>query len=251
MNMANFWKVVNKVIDDSDILLLILDAKLSNETRNEEIENKVINKNKPFIYVINKCDLISQEESEKIKKRFRPSVFVSSTEYHGLKMLRETIIIMGKREYPDKDRYVAGILGYPNVGKSSLINAMTGRAAAGVSNASGFTKGVQKIKVDNKLLFLDTPGVIPYKENDAEKHAIISTVDYNKAKDLDLIVMQLMEKFKGKIEEHFNVEVNLDFEEKIEEIAKSKNLLRKGGVPDIERTCRLILKEWQEGKIRI
>lgn len=246
--MANFWKIVNKVISDADILLLLLDSRLVEETVNEEVIEHVKKANKVLIYVMTKCDLVEKEFIEKYKKRFNPSVFVSAKEHLGTTMLRNRILIEGKK-LGLKDVKV-GVLGYPNVGKSSLINSMAGRNAAPASNTSGFTKGVQKIKSDNRILFLDTPGVIPYREKDPSKHAAIGTIDFNKVKNPDLIVVDLMEKFPKKIESYYKVKVKEDKEETIEEIAITKNLIRRGNNPDIERTARMILKDWQNGLIK-
>jgi len=247
--MVNFWNAVNKVIKEADILLLIIDSRLSLETRNKEVEDKILRTKKPFIYVLTKCDLIQQKDSENLKKIFKPSIFVSSTKYHGLKMLREKLIILGKQHYPEKTCYQVGVLGYPNVGKSSLINAMNGRSSAGVSSVSGFTKGIQRIRADNKIVFLDTPGVVPYSEKNKEKHAMIGTVDYNKIKDPDLVVLRILEEFPGLIEKYYEIPEELEGEEKIELIAKKRKILKKGNLPDIDRVSRTILKDWQEGSI--
>lgn len=126
---------------------------------------------------------------------------------------------------------------------------MNGRSAAGVSSVSGYTKGVQRIRADNKIVFLDTPGVVPYSEKNNEKHTMIGTTDYNKTKDPDLTVLTLMESFPGKIESYYEIPQELDGEEKIECIAKKRNTLKSGGEPDIDRMSRKILKDWQEGKI--
>jgi ribosome biogenesis GTPase A len=248
--MKNFWNIVNKVIHNSDVLLLLLDARLVEETRNKEIEDKVKKSNKPLIYVITKCDLVDKNILMKLKKQIKPCVFVSAKEFLGTTILREKILVESKKAYKEKEVITVGVLGYPNVGKSSLINALKGRHSAPTSSMSGFTKGVHRIKADNRIYFLDTPGVIPYKEKDPIKHTIIGTIDFNKSKDPDLAVMGLMEKYPGKIESFFGIDVIEDKEEEIEMIARKRNILKKGGVPDIMRMARMILREWQKGAIK-
>lgn len=245
--MKNFWKIVNKVIYDADILLLVLDARLIDETRNQEIEDRIISHGKPLIYVVTKCDLVQKESIEKYKSSLKPLVFISSKEYLGVTKLREKIIIEGKRIGKEKVR--VGVLGYPNVGKSSLINAMNGRHSASTSSNSGQTKGVQLVKESARIMFLDTPGVIPYLEKDEIKHAMTCSVDFNKAKNPDVVVIELLEKFPGVLESHYKIEPEDDPEELIAKIALKMNILKKGGVPDIERASRAILKDWQTGNI--
>lgn len=246
--MKNFWKIVNKVILDADILLLVLDARLIDETRNKEIEDRIISHGKPLIYVVTKCDLVQKEDIEKYKSKLKPLVFISSKEFFGVNLLREKIIIEGKRIGKEKVR--VGVLGYPNVGKSSLINAMNGRHSASTSINSGQTKGVQLVKESARIMFLDTPGVIPYMEKDDVKHAMTCSVDYNKAKNPDVVVDELFTKFPGLIESHYGIEHSDEAEDMISDIAEKKKILKKGGIPDIERAARAILKDWQTGTIK-
>ena len=248
--MPNFWRVVNRVIQEAEVLLILLDARMVIESRNKEIEDKVKKLEKPLIYVITKADLVEdKKEVEKYKKEFQPCVFVSTIKYHGTTILREKILIEAKRHNIETVPINVGVLGYPNVGKSSLINAMSGRGTASTSMMSGHTKGVQKIKGDNRIMFLDTPGVIPYKEKESQKHSVIGSVDFTKVKDPDMAVMSLMEQFPGKVEEYYKVKVRKNFEAVIEEIAIKRSIVKKGNIPDIDRVSRTILKDWQTGRI--
>jgi len=250
-NKESYWKAVKKVIKEADILLLLLDARFVDETRNVEIENKVRATGKPLIYVITKSDLAEKEKMEACKRTLRPSVFVSAKGRTGRMWLKERIIIEAERAYGDRERIRVGVLGYPNVGKSSLINYMKGRRSAPISSLSGRTKSTQVIKSDRKIYFIDTPGVIPYLEKDELKHTTTSVIDFMKVRDPDLMVAELMRKYPGKIEAHFNVPVGEDKQKTIGEIALKKNMLRKGGLPDIERICRSILRDFQSGKIKV
>tara|TARA_Y100000310_G_C20692961_1_gene823567 strand:+ start:2232 stop:2969 length:738 start_codon:yes stop_codon:yes gene_type:complete len=245
--MANFWRIVNKVISDADIVLQVIDARFLNETRNLEIEDKVADKGKVLITVVNKSDLVNKEQLEKHLRKAVRVVFVSSKDHHGFGILRERIQIEAKKLGWDRPR--VGVLGYPNVGKSSVINALKGRASAKTSSESGYTKALQNVRAGN-IILIDAPGVIPYEEKDKLKMAKVGSIDYGKIKEPDVIVMDIIAEQKGKIEAYFDVPVRRDKEETLEQIALKKKLVVKGGEPDIDRVSRMILKLWQTGKIR-
>lgn len=241
--MPSFWKHVNRVLQEADIIIEVLDARMINETRNSEIEYKARKLNKLILYAINKCDLADKNELEKVKRTLKPSVFISSKEHLGTTLLKKKILELSKGE-----KVVVGVVGYPNVGKSSLINALSGRGAAKTSAESGYTKGLQKIKVDNKILVLDTPGVFPKNENDTLKYGKIGAIDYAKIKEPEIAALTLIEENKELILKYYQVDGD-DIEEILEKIGlKLKKFGRKGEV-DLEATSRLILKAWQIGKI--
>lgn len=247
--MARFWEVVNEVLGHADMLLLLLDARMVKETRNREIEDKVRKMGKPLIYVITKSDLVPRAELLKWKKRLNPCVFVSAKDRQGTSMLRERILIEAQKAGLKWRILRVGVLGYPNVGKSSLINALKGKKAAPVSSTSGYTRGVRNVRADTRIMLIDTPGVIPYREDDAIKHILTGTKDHTKVKEPDLAVMELMARFPGKIERFYGVRALKDKEKTLERIALKRNLLLKGGKPDVMRMAKTILQDWQKGRI--
>ncbi len=248
--MASFWSSMRQVIKKSDVLLLIIDARFMNETRNKAIEKIVRKTEKPMIFVVTKTDMLNEQDRLKKQREFRNVVFVSAKKHKGRAMLRERIIEEAEKRYGVKKGYRVGVLGYPNVGKSSLINMMKRKHSASTSVLSGHTKGQQMIRVDERLMFLDTPGIIPRRENDAFKHVSIGIVDFDNVKNPDLMVMKLMEKYPGKIERFYRVSECEDKEKTIEKIAKKKNIIRKGGVPDVTFMSKIIIKDFQRGKIK-
>ncbi len=246
--MATFWQHVNQVLYKASLIIEVLDARAVEETRNREVEAKIRRMGKKLLYVINKCDLIDRKEAEKQAKLLQPSIFISSTEHLGTTVLKKKIL-----EISHGEKIIVGIVGYPNVGKSSLINALAGRSAAATSPESGFTKGMQKIRVGTKIMLLDTPGVFPKKEKkDHFLHAKIGVVDYGKVKDPETAALGLIEENKKVICDYFHIahEEELGSEDILEKIAAKKNFLLAGKEPNTEAAARLLLKEWQGRKIK-
>jgi hypothetical protein len=242
--MPSFWKHVNKVIKEADIIIEVLDARMVEETRNFEVEDKVKKEEKILLYVFNKCDLASKDKLKTIKHSLKPSVFISSRDKLGTTILKKKIMELSKG-----NPTVVGILGYPNVGKSSLINALSGKGSAKTSSESGFTKGFQKIRVDPKIMVLDTPGVLPKREKDPAKHAKTGALSYGKIKDIETTALRLIEDETEKITAHYNINSE-DPEEILEQIAFKFKKLSSGGKANLEVAARMLLKDWQTGKIK-
>ncbi|MBI2662885.1 50S ribosome-binding GTPase [Candidatus Woesearchaeota archaeon] len=242
--MPSFWRHVNKVLEYSNIIIEVLDARMIEETRNREIEDKIERLGKKILYVITKCDLVDIKKLEEEKKRLRPSVFISSTEKLGTTILKKKIL-----ELSHGESVTVGVVGYPNVGKSSLINALSGKGSARTSAQSGFTRGLQKIRVDSKILLLDTPGVLPNKEDNDFKHAKIGAVDYGKIKDPETAALKLIEEKKELILKRYGL-ADGELENILEEFAFKMNKIAKKGKADLDGAARLLLKEWQTGKMK-
>ena len=252
--------VIKDVVKISDVVLIVLDARFIDKTRNKEVEQEINELGKKIIYVINKVDLVDLEELKKnpILEQLNPYVLFSCKTLQGRGELRERIKIESKRGLKGKAFKIAhvGLVGYPNVGKSTLINLLVGRMASAASSESGYTHGMQKIRLSKNILILDSPGVIPSAEDTVvdrmalKKQTEINARDANKARDPEFVVFQLMKDHPKIFERYYNIKADGDSEVLIEEIGKKNHFILKKGAIDTDRTARLIIKDWQEGKIK-
>ena len=244
--MASFWVHENDVIEKADIVIEVLDARMIKETRNIEVEHKVREAKKILLYCINKSDLVGKEKTQKLSHFLKPGVFISSRDKLGTTILKKKIL-----ELSHGKPCVVGVLGYPNVGKSSVINALSGRGAARTSSQSGFTKGLQKVKVDNKIMLIDTPGVFPYGEKDAFKHTLTGSIDAAQLRDPEQMALRFIEQKMDIVKAHYDLPDEMDdLDDILEEIAIKLKLFNTGKTPDIVRASRRLLQDWQMGKLR-
>jgi len=229
-------KRVRKIINDADLLLEVLDARFPDLTRIPVYERYVKKLGKPLILVLNKCDLVPKEYAEDWKallSKEYPTVFVSTRMRWGSRKLREKI-----KEHAPTFPVKVGVFGYPNVGKSSLINLLKGRSVSPVSPRAGYTRGEQIVRISRKIYLIDTPGII-YPRNE-EILLLIGGLEPERAEDPEVAAEVLIRNLHamGAMEEGT-----------LEEYAKKKRFFQKGGAPDTWRAAVDILRRWQRGAI--
>ncbi len=248
-------EIVDIVIENSDILLEVLDARFIERTRQKELEEKIASLGKKIIYVINKSDIadLKKIHNEIELEDIRPFVLFSAKARRGTVTLRRLVKKEAKKI--KKDDVNVGIIGYPNTGKSSLANILSGKSSAKVSSESGYTKSFQKIRLAKGLYLIDTPGIILEDENpllsvNQAKHSKIGAVMWDKTKNPGIVVGSIMSEYPEMLEKYYQVAAGGDPEELIEKVGRKMNYLRKGNTVDEEKTAKKILRDWQEGKIK-
>ena len=252
-------ELVKDIIRISDIVLEVLDARFIQETRNKELEEFVRNLGKKIIFVLNKKDLVDmkQKAQEIIGMDLKPYFFISARKRLGIAKLRRMIKIEAKRLKSERKRVNIGIIGYPNTGKSSLINILTGKSSAKTGADAGFTKGLQYIRLTAGIRILDTPGVLPeseYSSSDPEaikKQSKLGGRTINTIRDPEMVVTGLMESHAKEIEKYYGIHAGGDAEVLIENLGRKKRFLKKGGLVDEDRAAKFIIRDWQKGRIRI
>ncbi|MBW6516990.1 MAG: 50S ribosome-binding GTPase [ANME-2 cluster archaeon] len=254
--MTSYKRISQDVIRKADVLLEVVDARFPDETRNSEVERDIARAKKPFIIVINKCDLVSKEKLERTKSRLSkiaPTVFISSKDRYGTTMLRHKILEIANIKGRE---ILVGSVGYPNTGKSSVVNAVTGKHSAGTSPISGHTKGVQHIKAGSRIKFIDTPGVIPFDENDEYIQGMLAVKDSTHLKDPIGVALKIIEKLcdenKPSLESFYHITIEEENSyEVLELIGRESNFLKKKGEVDETRAAVKIIIDWQKGQLMV
>ena len=262
-HMSKALKEIEGRIKVVDVIIELFDARAPFSSINEDLE-KVI-KNKKRLVVLTKVDLADDIQTkkwiDKLSNDYEKVIALDLTKPSAEKIISQEVYNLGedKRE-KDKKRGLkpqpirAMIIGIPNVGKSSFINRVAKRSAAGVQNKPGYTRGEQWIKVNKDFELLDTPGVLPMayeNKNKAAKLAILGSIreDILPKTDLCIYLIDLLKnKYPDALRTRFEVEEITDYETIMNQICKRRGLLKAGSY-DLERAENLLLNEYKSGKL--
>jgi len=246
-----YWSQVKKVIRECDIILEVIDARFPKESRNLSLEKIVKSQNKKLIIVLNKADLVPEnfvKEAIKELSFIAPCVYISVTKHHGSKNLFSII-----NKVREGKAVKVGVVGYPNVGKSSIINLLRGHHSAPTSSKPGYTKSIQWIRISKGVLLIDTPGVVPFK---GKRNLFLKgAMNIEKAEDPIKVIYEFFDDLKkrnifDKLKAYYEINVD-DNEAFLTELAKKQYMLLKGGVLDLNRAARKIYNDWLKGRLKL
>uniref|UniRef100_A0A8C5CW88 Nucleolar GTP-binding protein 2 n=1 Tax=Gadus morhua TaxID=8049 RepID=A0A8C5CW88_GADMO len=250
------WGELYKVIDSSDVVIQVLDARDPMGTRSQSIET-YMKKEKPWkhlIFVLNKCDLIPTWVTKRwvaILSAINPTLafHASLTNSFGKGCLIQLLRQFGKL-HTDKKQISVGFIGYPNVGKSSVINTLRSKKVCNVAPIAGETKVWQYITLMRRIFLIDCPGVV-YPSEDSESDIVLKgVVQVEKIKHPEEHIPAVLERAKPEyIQKTYRIPTWSSPEDFLEKLAFRTGKLHKGGEPDIVTVSKMVLNDWQRGRI--
>ena len=258
-------KKTRELIQDNlkmvDVVVELLDARIPVSSKNPIIDELV--GSKPRIIVLNKCDLsdAAANKAWKAHLELQNTKVGLADSMHG-KGIKELMSMMqGMEDEINKDRVRQKklrlmIVGVPNVGKSSLINRLTGRKATKTGDKPGVTKGKQWLTLENGMQLLDTPGILWPKFEDPQVGLALAFCGSIKEEILDKetlalrLIEKLQEDYPKLLMERYKLdELSEEGLENMDNIARKRGFIMSGGRIDYERCARTVLDEFRSGTI--
>ncbi len=255
-HMHKAQKEVREIFSQIDVFIEVLDARIPFSSQNPMIEE--IRGDKPTIKILNKTDLADPEKTQAWQDYFELETSVKTLTFNSqVGDKREQIISMIKKLVPEKTDSVktihALIIGIPNVGKSTLINNITGRTIAKTGNEPAVTKNQQRIKLEEGITLIDTPGMLwPNIENENSGYRLAITGGIKEtAFELPDIASYaceyLLEAYPDLLKERFNLtELPSTDLELLEAIGRQRGCLRSGGMVDLDKVSRILIVEYRD-----
>ncbi|KAM9410097.1 guanine nucleotide-binding protein-like 3-like protein [Pholidichthys leucotaenia] len=275
-----YYREFKKVVEASDVILEVLDARDPLGCRCPQVEQAVIQSgtNKKIVLVLNKIDLVSKEIVEKwikyLRNEFPTVAFKASTQQQTKNLKRSNVPVtqataellsssacigadclmklLGNycRNLDIKTAITVGVVGFPNVGKSSLINSLKRARACNVGATPGVTKCLQEVHLDKHIKLLDCPGIVLATSTTDAAMILRNCVKIEQLIDpLPPVEAILRRCNKAQIMEHYGVPDFHTAQEFLALLAQRQGKLRRGGLPDTDKAAKGVLMDWTGGRI--
>ncbi|KAH8669656.1 NUC091 domain-containing protein [Tricladium varicosporioides] len=251
------WNELYKVIDSSDVVIHVLDARDPLGTRCRSVEKYIKEEapHKHLIFVLNKCDLVPTGVAASwvryLSKDYPTLAFHASiTNSFGkgslIQLLRQFSSL-----HSDRKQVSVGFIGYPNTGKSSIINTLRKKKVCTVAPIPGETKVWQYITLMKRIYLIDCPGVVPPSTSDTPQDILLrGVVRVENVENPEQYIPAVLTKTKPQhIERTYQIKGYKDHIEFLELLARKGGRLLHGGEPDVDGVAKMVLNDFLRGKI--
>jgi ribosome biogenesis GTPase A len=273
--MTKAIRMMQENIKLIDIIIELTDARIPAAGRNPDIDE--LGKNKYRLVILNKADLADPQVTKKWREYYESQgLFVmemnSKTGNEASKVKDLVQSACAEKIERDKKRGIVGrpiramVAGIPNVGKSTFINKLAGRASAKTGNKPGVTKGKQWISLGKNMQLLDTPGILWPKFEDETVGLHIALIGSLNDENLDTtelaceLIKILKESYPNAIIEKYNIdrEALAELEQEqyatpasavLSAIAINRKCFKQGAMPDMDRAAALLLDDFRNGRL--
>ncbi|MBQ8768987.1 MAG: ribosome biogenesis GTPase YlqF [Oscillospiraceae bacterium] len=264
-HMTKTRRQIEADLKQVDAVCEIVDARIPMASRNPDIDT--ICANKPRIVILNRMDLAdpaaTKRWSEYFKSKGMAAVPTDCKSRRGIgdfqpavrSVLKEKIERNAAKGMNKPVRVM--VVGIPNVGKSTLINQISGRKGAKAENRPGVTRGKQWVTVDNGLLLLDTPGILWPKFEDPEVGMMLAYTGAVKDGVIDIeelacrLIKLLHQRYPQALKDRYGIDTADDIPgyELLEMAGRKRGFLISGGEINTERMAKVLVDEYRSGKL--
>ncbi|MGN0405403.1 MAG: ribosome biogenesis GTPase YlqF [Bariatricus sp.] len=263
-HMTKARRMMQENIKLIDLVIELVDARIPMSSRNPDIDE--LGRGRARLILLNKSDLADDRCTDEwiayFKQKGYSVVKVNSRKGGGMKSI-QNVIQEACREKIERDRkrgilnrpVRAMVVGIPNVGKSTFINSLAGKACAKTGNKPGVTKGKQWIRLNKNVELLDTPGILWPKFEDQKvglKLALIGSIK-DEIMNIEELAAELCgfmkDAYPGRLAEKYSIDEVSDNYQMLERIAESRHCLVRGNELDTNKAASLLLDDFRNGKI--
>ncbi|KAF1816836.1 NGP1NT-domain-containing protein [Eremomyces bilateralis CBS 781.70] len=263
------WNELYKVIDSSDVIIHVLDARDPLGTRCRSVEKYIREEaaHKHLLFALNKCDLVPSRVAVTSRRPFWPGfearwVKILSKEYPTMAFRSSITNPFGKgalinvlRQFSslhkDRRQISVGFIGYPNTGKSSMINALRSKKVCTVAPIPGETKEWQYITLMKRIYLIDCPGVVPPSNNNTDEDILLrGVVRVERVEHPEQYIDAVLKRCRQRhVELTYEISGYNNSTEFLEMIARKRGRLLKGGEADLSGVAKLVLNDFLRGKL--
>lgn len=269
-SMNSYRRNLMEVLELCDVIVKVLDARDPLSGRIPMVEDYVLKSGgrKRLVFVLAKIDLIPQHSQHAwlsflrrdfptipFRAPFHDSTGTSVNDSNASHMAESLLNALKGYAFSDdiKQNIRVGIVGYPNVGKSSLINCLKRSKTCKTSSKPGSTDHKQQIRLDKHVILIDSPGVVfdrPETEDETSLLVLRNCLDLDKITDVISPIATLLTMIERQVlMDLYEIASFTDVSEFLALLAHRLGRLRKGGIPDIESAARRVLLDWNTGVI--